>query len=174
MDEKKTGICEIPRNFLNSAKNAGFRDFRGIAENRPSRRHQTLSCTITIMCITEMNGYQPFCLWSRLTHRLQRDYASQADTGSYLPWSQWLKWRGAGSGGSAPCSHFPNASQVHSSWYSRTRWATRWAGLYWQLFTLVRHFPVLHFQRFSMYLFSNVFISKFIKTWPIFLLWRRK
>jgi len=83
MDKHKTRIREIPRNFSNSAKNAAFRDFRRIAENQPSPRHQTLSCTITIMCMTEVSGYQPFCLWSRLTHRLQRDYARQAYTDSY-------------------------------------------------------------------------------------------
>jgi len=36
----RTGFREIPRNFSNSVKNAGFPDFRGIAENR-----QLYSCT---------------------------------------------------------------------------------------------------------------------------------
>ena len=82
---KFRGTSRIPRKTSDSTI---------FAENRrsPICRHQTLSCTITIMCMTEMSGYQPFCLWSRLTHRLQRDYAArQAYTDSYLPWSQWLK-----------------------------------------------------------------------------------
>jgi len=30
----RTGFLEIPRNFSNSSKNAGFRDYRDVAESR--------------------------------------------------------------------------------------------------------------------------------------------